>query len=182
MIPRLLSLVLGGVGGRRVVLVGAAGSLLAGCSLPQIDLGTREPIKVDINMRLDVYQYDEGTKPGPMATPTPVPSGDLATRREDRAADIQVFKNSRLVGEGMDGLLAILEEPNGEYGDFVRDTVRAENADRMTVMKATAEKEKRSLAEVQKEQAELWRNRSFSGEYIQVKGDGGKLAWNQKGE
>jgi uncharacterized protein YdbL (DUF1318 family) len=163
-----------------VALGCVAGSSLAGCALPSIDLGTREPIKVDINVRLDVYQYDEGSKPDPLATPTPVPSADLATRREDRAADIQVFKNSRLVGEGTDGLLAILEETKGEYGDFVRDTVRAENADRMTVMKATAEKEKRSLAEVQKQQAELWRNRSFSGEYIQVKGDGGTVAWTQK--
>ncbi len=153
---------------------------LAGCSLPQIDLGTREPIKVDINMRLDVYQYEEGSKPSPVATPTPVPSRDLATRREDRAADVQVFKNSRLVGEGMDGLLAILEETQGDYGDFVRDTVRAENADRMTLMKAAAESEKRSLTEVQARQAELWRNRSFSGEYIQVKSDSGKPAWKQK--
>ncbi len=124
----------------------------------------------------------KGTRPGPTATPTPVPSGDLATRREDRAADVQVFKNSRLVGEGMDGLLAVLEQPNGEYGDFVRDTVRAENADRMTAMKATAEKEKRSLVAVQRQQAELWRNRSFPGEYMQVEGNGEKLAWQQKEE
>ncbi len=103
---------------------GALAVALSGCSLPQIQLGTPEPIQVDINMRLDVYQYEEGTKQSPTATPTPVPSGDLAMRREDRAADVQVFKNSRLVGEGADGLLVILEETQGDYGDFVRDTVR----------------------------------------------------------
>ncbi len=52
----------------------------------------------------------------------------------------------------------------------------------MTLMKAAAEKERKSLAEVQKQQAELWRNRSFSGEYIQVAGAGQKLAWKQKEE
>lgn len=166
----------------RVVFLLSAGFWLAGCTLPQIDLGTPEPIKVDINMRLDVYQYEEGTKPGPLATPTPVPSGDLATRQEDRAADVQVFKNSRLVGEGADGLMVILEETQGDYGDFVRDMVRAENADRMTMMKGIAEKERKSLAEVQKQQAELWRNRSFSGEYIQIAGGDGKLGWKQKEE
>ncbi len=166
----------------RAGLMTGCALVLTGCSLPQIDLGTPEPIQVDINMRLDVYQYEEGTKRSPTATPTPVPSGDLATRREDRAADVQVFKNSRLVGEGADGLLVILEETQGDYGEFVRDTVRAENADRMTMMKGLAEKERKSLADVQKQQAELWRNRSFSGEYIQVAGSGRELAWKQKEE
>lgn len=166
--------------------VGLAGLLVAvgltGCALPPVELSTQEPLAVDINMRIDVYQYDEGEKPKPIATPTPVPSGDVATRQEDRAADVQVFKNSRLVGEGADGLLAILAETQGDYGDFVRDTVRAENADRMTLMKSIAEKERKSLTEVQKNQAELWRNRSFSGEYIQVPGAGGDLTWKQKEE
>ncbi len=157
---------------------------LSGCSLPQIDLGTSEPIKVDINMRLDVYQYDEGTKKPPTeATPTAAAaSGDVAEGTADRAADVQVFKNSRLVGEGADGLLAILAETTGENGDFVRDTVRAENAARMRLMKGVAEKEKRPLPEVQGDYAELWRNRSFSGEWVQVKGEGGELEWMQKAE
>jgi hypothetical protein len=37
--------------------------LLATCSNFKVDLSSPEPIKVDVNMRLDVYQY-KGDEPG----------------------------------------------------------------------------------------------------------------------
>jgi len=149
-----------------------------GCKLPSINLSTNEPIKVEIDMRLDVYQFGEGEKPpAPRASPAPA---SAPQRQRDRAADIQVFKNSRLVGEGDDGLLAVLDEPPGDYGDTVRKTVAAENADRMALMKKAAEQEKCPLIDVQKRQAELWRNRSFKGEWIEVPQASGKPKWIQK--
>ena len=62
-------------------------------------------------------------------------------------ADIQLFKNERLVGERHDGLLVILKKPEGEYGDYVRVTIEEENADRMQLMKSLADSEKTSLPE-----------------------------------
>ncbi len=156
---------------------------LGACKLPSINLATNDPIRVDIAMRLDVYQYGDGEKPPAAGTPAAAsapPAADAATRVRDRAADIQVFKNSRLVGEGIDGLLVILEETPGDYGDYIRTTVEAENADRMVTMKKTAETEKRSLVDVQKQQAELWRNRSFKGEWIEAPQATGKPKWIQK--
>ncbi|HEY8900265.1 MAG TPA: DUF1318 domain-containing protein [Chthoniobacterales bacterium] len=161
-------------------------ALLAGCKSLSFNLATSEPIKVDIAMRLDVYQHaPEGgattTKPG--ASPTPgsnAPSSKAADRAKDRQADIQVFKNSRLVGEARDGLLVIVTEPAGDYGDYVRRIVSSENASRMSQMKKLAEQQKRPLPEVQKEQAALWANRSFKGEWIETAKPDGTYQWSQK--
>jgi len=166
-----------------VVALVAGPLLLSGCKIPAINLATNEPIKVDIAMRLDVYQHKaDGEGPSPTATPAPVRNSDRtpSERRKDREADIQTLKNSRLVGEGRDGLLVVLVELEGEKGDFVRQTVTRENSDRMAEMKEIAEKEKVSLEEVQRRQAELWVNRSFTGEWIEVKQPDGSYKWIQK--
>jgi uncharacterized protein YdbL (DUF1318 family) len=107
-----------------------------------------------------------------------VPAADA--RRRARMGDIQTFKNSRLVGEGRDGLLVVLEQPEGSYGKFVAKTVAEENADRLVMMRQLATERSLSLEEMQKQQGELWRNRSFSGEWIEKVGDGGNWAWVQK--
>lgn len=154
-----------------------------GCQMPSINLATNQPIKVDIAMRLDVYQHDEDG-PSPVATPKPAPGAAAALepgrRRKDRDADLQTFKKARFVGEGHDGLLVILKAPEGNPGDYLRHTVAAENSDRMADMKAYAKSQKLPLAEVQAGQGELWRNRSFKGEWIETKGADGSYQWVQK--
>jgi uncharacterized protein YdbL (DUF1318 family) len=153
---------------------------LGGCKAPTVNLATSDPIKVDINMRLDVYQYSSPTTKkaaGPQATPAAVTP---EARRRNRMADIQQFKNERLVGEGHEGLLVILKKPEGEYGDYLRVAVEEENADRMDLMKSLAEGEKTSLPEIQAKQAELWRNRSFKGEWIETQTIDGSWKWMQK--
>jgi len=157
--------------------------VLPGCKTPSINLATSEPIKVDIAMRLDVYQHaPENGASAPAGTPAPsARAGTAAERAKNREADIQVFKNSRLVGEAHSGLLVILTEPAGDYGDYVRRTVAAENSDRMAQMKALAAKQKRPLPEIQKEQAALWANRSFKGEWIETSQPGtSDYQWVQK--
>ncbi len=141
--------------------------ILSNCAAPTVNLATSEPIKVDIHMRLDVYQYGQtgGTKTAP-AKPTVDQSPEA--RRRNRMADIQQFKNERLVGESHDGLVIIGIKPDGERGDYLRATVEAENADRMDLMKALADSQKTSLPEIQAKQAELWVQRSFKGELIEV--------------
>ena len=106
-------------------------------------------------MRLDVYQYSSPTtqKPAqPQASPTAQAS---ESRRRNRMADIQQFKNQRLVGEGHEGLLVIRTKPDSEYGDYLRTTVEEENADRTELMKSLAESQKTSLPEIEAKQAEL---------------------------
>ncbi len=157
--------------------------ILAGCSTPSVNLSTPDPIKVDIAMRLDVYQHappagDKKPAAKPVAESTG--GGDPQERRRNRMADIQQFKNSRIVGEGRDGLVVIRVETPGDYGDYIRKVVAEENRDRMTLMKATAEKEKISLPEVQNRQASVWQKMAFKDEWIEVPDKSGGWKWVQK--
>ena len=108
--------------------------------------------------------------------------GETEKRRRDRMEEIQTLKNNRLVGEDHEGLLAVRNAPPGKYGRYVRETVRAENADRMVEMKAKADKEQKPLSDVQKNLAELWRERSFPGEWVEVQAADGGWTWIQKAE
>jgi hypothetical protein len=158
----------------------AATILLAACAGPTVNLVTPEPIKVDIAMRLDVYQHakEAAKKSNSTATPTLGP----ADARKNRMAEIQTFKNSRLVGEGRDALLSIRVDTPGEYGDFIRKTVDAENADRMALMKSDAERQKMSLPQIQSKQASLAAKLAFKGEWIEIVKDDGTAEWIQKEE
>jgi uncharacterized protein YdbL (DUF1318 family) len=153
--------------------------LLAGCKAPTVNLSTPDPIKVDINMRVDIYERGGGSA----APKPPAPSADLPAvdaRRRARMGDVQNFKNSRLVGENRQGLLVVRDQPEGSYGRFVEKTVAEENADRMVVMRQLAAERNMSLEDIQAQQGELWRNRSFSGEWIEVSAGPGAWTWAQK--
>lgn len=160
------------------VLATAAALWCAGCKGPTVNLSTPEPIVVDINMRVDVYERGGGS-----AAAKPSPASDLPAadaRRRSRMGDIQTFKNSRLVGEGRDGLLYVLSRPEGSYGTYVDTTTAEENADRLVVMKQLASERRMVLADVQTQQGELWRNRSFSGEWVEAPQDNNTWRWIQK--
>ena len=158
----------------------ATALFLTACAGPTVNLATPQPIKVDIAMRLDVYQHaKEASKKSTSSVAT---STDPVEARRNRMADIQTFKNSRLVGEGRDALLAIRVETPGDYGDFIRKTVDAENADRMALMKSDAEKQKASLPQIQTKQASLAAKLAFKGEWIEVVKDDGSAEWIQKEE
>ena len=116
-------------------------------------------------MRLDVYQHNGAT---------PVPRHRPPARRRRRL---------RLPGRGGESRRAPEESPGGhpglqefparrrgspgafwscsrrteegDYGDYVRRTIAEENADRTAQMKAQADKEKRSLVDIQKEQGRI---------------------------
>jgi len=161
----------------KILYRAAALALLTGCSAPTVNLSTAEPIKVDISMRLDVYDHNKAAATKSASSST---AEEPETRRRNRMADIQNFKNSRLVGEGHDGLISVRVETPGEAGNYVRKTVAAENMDRMALMKTVAEKGQKSLPDVQAEQSSLWQKRSFEGELIEVANPDGTFAWTAK--
>ncbi|HEY5792056.1 MAG TPA: DUF1318 domain-containing protein [Chthoniobacterales bacterium] len=164
---------------------------LAACSAPSVNLATPEPIKVDIDMRLDVYQHADpnavavaaaaASKPKPAPAATPSSAQDPAVRQKNRAAEIQNFKNSRWVGEGREGLLVIRQPlPDGDAGDYIAKVVQQENVDRNRLMREQADAQKKPLAEIQAQAAAEWRNRSFSGEFIEVQQPDGAYKLVQK--
>ncbi len=149
--------------------------LVAGGCAPTVNLSTQTPLEVDVTLRVDIYNHrvpDDATAAG--AT-----SGDAEAARRKRMSEIQTLKNSRLVGETHLGLLAVRERPTGRYGDYVVATVEAENADRTELMRAMAAERRRPLAEIEAEQAKLWRERAFPGEWIEEQGADGTWQWVQ---
>ena len=68
--------------------------LLPACKLklPDINLATPKPIEVNLNMRLDVYQYS-GDQPKPQDKDTSL--GDAIERQRNRQQEIQTIKNNR---------------------------------------------------------------------------------------
>jgi hypothetical protein len=150
---------------------------LCGCKPMAVQLATEEPLKVDIKMKLDVYQHEAGAaarKPDIRA------ADDPEVARRMRMGEIQNLKNSRLVGEDRLGLLVIRNLPTGEYGDYVKKTVEAENADRAKLMDKLAKERGVSKAEIQRRQAELFRQSAFSGEWYEEQEPGGDFVWKQK--
>lgn len=152
---------------------------LVACTGPTVKVETPKPIAVDINMRVDIYQHDDQDAEAQGTAAAAKGLADVEARRRARMAEIQTLKNSRLIGENHEGLLSIRDLPPGDYGTYVKKTVDAENADRTALMEATAKKEEEPLAQVQKNLATLWRERSFPGEWIQVR-ENGNWTWIQK--
>jgi len=147
--------------------------VLASCS-PTVRVATPEPLKVDVDMRVDIYQHATGE------APAEGPDAEAQDRRRTRMAEIQNLKNARIVGENRHGLLSLIQAPAGEYGDYTRRTLEAENADREALMKQLAAERRVPLAEIETEQANLWRERAFTGEWIEVEGPDRTWQWLQK--
>lgn len=147
------------------ILAGALFSLPA-CKTFKVDLSSPAPIKVDVNMRLDVYQY-KGDEPG-KADAAQISYEEAVTRQRNRMAEVQKLKDNRLVGEDHRGQLHLREKPGGEWGTYVERTVSTENEDRMLLMRHAAQESNRALHEIQDEQWKLRTEKSFKGEYIEV--------------
>lgn len=164
---------------RAHLLPATAALLLVGCD-PTIKVETPKPIAVDINMRLDVYQFDGKAPESKGALAGSGTPGEIRARRTNRAAEVQELKNNRFVGEDHEGLLAVRGLPPGKYGGYVKATVEAENADRAAEYATAAKKEGKPVAQVRAGQADLLRQGSFAGEWVQVQDPTGEWVWIQK--
>jgi hypothetical protein len=150
---------------------------LAGCRSIPIDVGTKEAVKVDINMKVDVYQHGDpnGPKKG-----TPAPQADIAKARRQRMGEVQILKNSRLIGENHAGYLEVRTVPPGDYGDYVKEIVDADNSDRARLIEKLAKEKNITVSEAERQQAELFQKAAFPGEWIEVPDAEGKFSWKQK--
>lgn len=155
--------------------------LTGGCASVQVQ-APKDPIKMDISMRLDVYQHvvkdiDDiesivsggGNKTvawlGEMLVTTAYAEGglsaeatDAAYRRRDRKAQLDAYLSQGVLGEGSDALVVVR---GGDAG--ARSLAEAENADRMIIYKAIAAKNGSSVGEVQKVYAERLRKDAPAG-------------------
>jgi len=136
--------------------------VLASCA-PTVNLSTPEPVKIDVNMNVHVTTEEvkksvDGGKEG------------YSPRQERRArmAEVQTLKNSRIIGEGKDGLVALKEPPvDPAYQAYVAKVVKEENADRQMVMNDEAESKKLPASVVARDFARRNRDAAFPGEWVQ---------------
>ena len=151
---------------KRLILLSAA--VLTACKeLPTIPITTPKPLEVNLNMRLDVYQY-RGDEPQDKEA---LKNASEATERmRNRMEEIQTMKNNQLVSEDHRGLLQIREVPSGDWGAQVKKAVAAENEDRMLLMRQKAKTGNRPLHEVESEQWHLRTEQAAPGEWIEVQG------------
>lgn len=135
---------------------------LAACS-PTVNLATPEPIKVDVGVRLDVYQKTPINKAKEEQS-----SLQIAANRRLRTGEIQSLKNNGIVGENRDGYLEMRKAPTDpKYLAYAQGIVSAENADRAALYLANAQTQNKPLELVEAEYAKLWRERAFPGEWVQ---------------
>ena len=144
---------------------------LAGCA-PTVNLVTPEPVKVDVAVKLDVYQKTPITKAKEEQS-----SLQIAANRRLRVGEIQNLKNDGVLGEDRDGYLNLRKQPQDpKYLTYAQGVVSAENADRAALYLANAQTQSKPLELVERDYAQLWRDRAFPGEWVQ-KEDG---TWTQK--
>lgn len=174
-------------------------AVVVGCASVEVK-APKDPIKMDIAMRLDVYQHVvkdadsiedivEGRSGKGATTLSSVANfwvgnayadegglgsdaTDAAYRRRDRRAALTSLEVKGVLGETNSGLVAI--RSSGDPG--AQALLNAENSDRMIIYRAIAQKNGSSVQDVQKVYAERIREGLPSGAHVQS-ADG---SWSQK--
>jgi tRNA(Glu) U13 pseudouridine synthase TruD len=140
---------------------------LTACKLPEVNLATSEPLKVDIKVDLNVYQHsspEEAAK----ADAADEEVEQIEKRKYNRTAEIQELKNQRYIAETHRGVLLLRQQPAGTYGEYVKKVVEDENTDRMKLMTAEAQKGRRELREIMQERYAATVQSAHAGEWIEV--------------
>jgi uncharacterized protein YdbL (DUF1318 family) len=142
------------------ILIGAL--FLSSCA-PTVNLATPDPIKVDIAVRLDVYQKSAPTKAKEEQS-----SLEVAANRRLRSGEIQQLKNDGIVGEDRDGYLVMRKNPTDpKYLAYAKGVVDEENNDRAFLYLTNAQTQNKPLELIEREYAQLWADRAFPGEWVQ---------------
>lgn len=174
-----------------IVMLGVVFCL--GCARVRVE-GSKEPIKVDISMRLDVYQHVqkdisaiEDIVSGSGGSTQPADKQSLldyfvsrayaqeeldpqveqaALRRKARRDEIASWQEKRVIGEDRAGLLQVrIPEASNPS---LEQLVEAENADRMTIYNALAKKNQTSVETIQELYAQRLQKDAPPGTPVEV--------------
>ncbi|MEK6845133.1 MAG: DUF1318 domain-containing protein [Nanoarchaeota archaeon] len=178
-----------------------------GCARVNVG-GSKEPIKVDIAMRLDIYQHvqkdidsienivvGDKTKPkkkvgnqsfwdclqlNAYAQEGLSPDVEQAAlRRKDRRDILSSWEAKAVVGENKAGLVEVRNA--GLADSSVDGLVKAENADRVLIYRSLAQKYGETLEQIQKVYAEKLVDQAPSGTPIEVlSGSANAYEWKVK--
>lgn len=172
-----------------------------GCAKVQVQ-APKEPIKVDISMRLDIYQHIEkdidaieDIVSGPASDKRSFldyiienayaqeglsPEVEQAAmRRRDRKTELMEWEAKGVIGEKKSGLVEIRNPAMANAG--IEKLAQAENNDRMIIYNSVAKKNNSSLEEVQKIYAQRLQNDAPAGTPLEtVNADSGAMEWKTK--
>jgi len=171
-----------------------------GCARVSVQ-GTEKPIKVDISMRLDVYQHiekdvdsiesivsggkDKQTFLKFFVSEAYAQEGlspeveQAALRRKDRHQALAAWQEKGVIGENKLGLVEVRNAAKAD--ESVAPLLDAENADRMIIYKELAAKNGSSVGEVQKIYAKRLQKDAPAGTPIEVLNEAaGTAAWQVK--
>lgn len=180
-------------------------SLGLGCARVRVE-APKEPIKVDVSMRLDIYQHIEkdidkieNMVSGPEEKPKPADKQSLleffirdayadeelspevqqaASRRKDRRAELVSWQEKGVIGENRSGLVQIrMPEKANSTAEAL---VAAENNDRMVIYQEVAKKNGSSIAEVQRLYAKRLQADAPTGTPIEIQNAAGTYEWQIK--
>lgn len=172
-------------------VVGLGVLMMAGCATVKLQ-APEEPMKIDITMRLDVYQHVQNDintiedfvtgagKSAPAVSQTlslldsftdTAYADELspeveqaAVRRKDRYNELISLEKRGIVGENISGLVTL----RGSGDSAVAKLVRDENNDRMVIYREIASKNGASLENVQKLYAGRLQSDASSGTPIET--------------
>jgi uncharacterized protein YdbL (DUF1318 family) len=178
---------------------------LFGCA--KVNLQTSKPIKLDINMRVDVYQHvvndavsiedqiygqvgtqKSGKQLNSLWGISEVYAADLSAQlpaaiegRKTRMSKVEEYFAKGYVGENQYADLAVIaKDLTGDELSAVEAIVTAENNDRAIIYKATAEKNNASLEETRKIFFKEHYKRGLSGYWFELSDSNGKVSWAVK--
>lgn len=175
-----------------------------GCARVSVQ-GSKEPIKVDISMRLDIYQHVqkdidaiEGIVSGSDSASAEKQSlldlfvqnvyaqgefspevENAALRRKSRTRELYALEAKGIAGENKMGLVEIRDPSQADAS--ARQMISAENSDRMLIYKSLASSNNISVEEMQKLYAKRLQRDAPSGTPVQVLNEStGAYEWNKK--
>lgn len=177
-----------------------------GCARVRVE-APKEAIKLDISMRLDIYQHvakdiddiesivsgkQEKSKSGnnqsflnyflanAYAEDSLSPEVEKAAlSRRDRRPELISWEEKGVIGENKSGLVEIRD--NSKSNSALETLVTAENSDRMVIYQAVAKKNGTSVEEVEKMYAKRLQKDASYGTPIEVVNESsGKSAWDIK--
>jgi uncharacterized protein YdbL (DUF1318 family) len=128
-----------------------------------VEVRTPDPLKVDMTVRLDIYQQEAPKSKGEEL------SIEVAASRRQRLGAILQLKADHVVGENRDGYLEMREPPKDPVQKAnAEKLVEAENSDRSVIYLNNAQTESKPLEEVEENYSKIWTDRALPGEWIQL--------------
>jgi uncharacterized protein len=152
------------------------GSLFLLSCTPTVRLDTPEPVRIDVNMKVEVTTKNVN---GSGATKFENADQDASPRlrQRNRITEVQSLKNDRLVGENKVGQLEVKKLPTDPaYQEYTKKIIDAENSDRRQIYQIEADAQNKPLSFIQTEYARRLRESAFPGEWIEQ--DNG--VWSQR--